>query len=224
MAYLAIASDFDGTIAIKGQVADSTRQAIAQWREAGGKFLIVTGRLFDQGFDHLTGTFPQIWDYCDGVVAENGALVYLRDRDQKILLGAAPPPEFMQALAARGVDYLFHGEVIVATREPYLKTTQTLITEMTIDAQIILNKGEVMILPQGVNKAAGLSLLLKELQIAPEQVVAVGDAENDYDLINLCGYGVAVANALPQLREIADLVTIGICGEGVVELIDRLLA
>jgi hydroxymethylpyrimidine pyrophosphatase-like HAD family hydrolase len=224
MQYQAIASDFDGTIAIKGKVAEATRSAIARWRASGRRFFMVTGRLFDRGRDHLTSAFPEIWDYCDGVVAENGALVYLPDRQQKSLLGSLPPSEFMATLQERGVDYLFNGEVIVATREPHDTIAQELMIEMAIDAQIILNKGEVMILPRGINKAAGLNHLLRELQLSPRHIVGVGDAENDYDLLEMCGYGVAVANALPKLKDIADFVTTAECGDGMIELIDRLLA
>src|SRR5204863_455237 len=52
----------------------------------------------------------------------------------------------------------------------------------------------------------------------------VGDAENDHAFLAYCERGVAVANALPALKEMADLVTRADHGAGVVELIDHLLA
>jgi len=55
-------------------------------------------------------------------------------------------------------------------------------------------------------------------------VVAVGDAENDFAFLDLCGMPVAVANALPRLKEAASLVTEGERGAGVAELVDRWLA
>ena len=81
-----------------------------------------------------------------------------------------------------------------------------------------------MILPPGVDKASGLAVALDELGIPPERVVAVGDAENDHALLKACGFGVAVANALPALRERADYVTGGERGAGVAELIGMLVA
>ena len=54
--------------------------------------------------------------------------------------------------------------------------------------------------------------------------MGVGDAENDLAMLDLCGVKVAVANALPSVRETADLVTRGARGEGVAELVDRLIA
>jgi hypothetical protein len=81
-----------------------------------------------------------------------------------------------------------------------------------------------MILPSGVNKATGLAALLKEAGISAEEVVGVGDAENDHAFLEYCGVGVAVANALPMLKERADFVTNGARGDGVAELIDMILA
>ena len=80
-----------------------------------------------------------------------------------------------------------------------------------------------MVLPAGVNKESGLRAALEELEISPRNVVAVGDAENDFAFLNLCGMPVAVANALPRLKEAAALVTQGERGEGVAELVDRWL-
>jgi hydroxymethylpyrimidine pyrophosphatase-like HAD family hydrolase len=89
---------------------------------------------------------------------------------------------------------------------------------------VILNKDAVMVLPTGVDKASGLRLALAELDISPEQVVGIGDAENDQAFLRLCGCAVAVANALPAVKAEADLVTAGARGAGVAELIDRLIA
>jgi hypothetical protein len=80
-----------------------------------------------------------------------------------------------------------------------------------------------MILPSGVNKATGLAAALEDLKLSPHNVVAVGDAENDHAFLRTSGYGVAVANALPAVKETADLVTSGARGKGVEELIRRLI-
>jgi hydroxymethylpyrimidine pyrophosphatase-like HAD family hydrolase len=81
-----------------------------------------------------------------------------------------------------------------------------------------------MVLPAGVDKATGLAAALEELGLPARGVVGVGDAENDHPLLAACGFGVAVANALPALKERADRVTAGDHGEGVVELAEWLLA
>ena len=81
-----------------------------------------------------------------------------------------------------------------------------------------------MVLPAGVDKGFGLKAALEELGLNPREVAAVGDAENDHSLLRGAGFGVAVANALPKLKEQADWVTPSGHGNGVRELIGRILA
>src|SRR5262249_30903748 len=92
-----------------------------------------------------------------------------------------------------------------------------------LELQVIFNKGAVMILPAGVNKATGLAAALTRMGLSPHNAIGVGDAENDHALLALCECGVAVANALPTLKEAADFVTTGARGAGVTELIGALL-
>ena len=80
-----------------------------------------------------------------------------------------------------------------------------------------------MVLPAGINKASGLAAALDDLGLAAHNVVAVGDAENDHAFMRASGYAVAVANALPAVRDEADLVTEAARGAGVAELIRGVL-
>ena len=54
------------------------------------------------------------------------------------------------------------------------------IRDLGLELQIIFNKGAVMVLPAGVNKASGLAVALARLGLSPHNVVGVGDAENDH--------------------------------------------
>ncbi len=74
-----------------------------------------------------------------------------------------------------------------------------------------------------VNKATGLKAALDELALSPHSVVGVGDAENDHAFLASCECAVAVANAVPSLKETCDLVTEGEQGAGVVELAASLM-
>jgi hypothetical protein len=97
------------------------------------------------------------------------------------------------------------------------------IQELGLELQIIFNKDAVMVLPSGVNKKSGLCVALEELGLSPHNVVAIGDAENDHAFLESCECPVAVANAIPALKAQAALVTAGARGEGVCEVITRLL-
>src|SRR5437588_3703393 len=112
---------------------------------------------------------------------------------------------------------------IIATRETKEVLAVEMIKELELELQVIFNKGAVMILPTGVNKATGLSAVLKRMKIALQHVVGIGDAENDHAFLEMCAVSVAVANALPTLKEQADLITRGARGLGVIELIDRII-
>jgi hydroxymethylpyrimidine pyrophosphatase-like HAD family hydrolase len=116
------------------------------------------------------------------------------------------------------------GRVIVATRQPNEKVVLEVIRDQGLELQVIFNKGAVMILPGGVNKATGLQAALREMGVAAENTVGVGDAENDHAFLKLCGFSAAVSNALPAVKETADLVTAGDHGAGVTELIRAILA
>jgi len=111
----------------------------------------------------------------------------------------------------------------VASWTPSEVAILEVIKRMGLDYQVIFNKGAVMVLPSGINKATGLKAALEELRLSPHNTVAIGDAENDHAFLSASECGVAVANALPALREKADVVTRGDHGAGVEELIDQLL-
>jgi hypothetical protein len=74
-----------------------------------------------------------------------------------------------------------------------------------------------------VSKATGLNAALAELGLSPHNVVGIGDAENDHAFLSSCECGVAVANALPTIKERADAVTKGEAGAGVEELAAELV-
>ena len=215
MHYVALATDYDGTIAHHGEVDAPTLAALERLRGASRKLILVTGRELDD----LIRCMDRL-DLFDLVVAENGALLYWPATKQERTLAPPPPPEFAERLRAAGVSPLSVGRVIVASWEPNEGTVLATIRDMGLELQIIFNKGAVMVLPAGVNKESGLRAALQELDISPRNVVAVGDAENDFAFLDLCGMPVAVANALPRLKDAAALVTQGERGEGVAELVD----
>jgi hydroxymethylpyrimidine pyrophosphatase-like HAD family hydrolase len=219
MRYLVLACDFDGTLARDGEVRDETLAALHRLRDSGRKLILATGR----EIENLLGVFPAI-DLFDRVVAENGGVLYRPASREHKTLGEAAPAEFVEALRARGISPLSVGHCIVSTWQPHEGVVLETIRDLGLELQVIFNKGAVMVLPSGINKATGLDTALLELGLSPHNCVGVGDAENDHAFIRLCECGVAVANALPLVQERADWVTPAKNGDGVAELIDRLIA
>jgi Cof subfamily protein (haloacid dehalogenase superfamily) len=74
-----------------------------------------------------------------------------------------------------------------------------------------------------VTKAAGLDFLSQHLGFAREHTVAFGDGENDIELVDWAGYGVAVANAEARVKEVADLVCPSVDEEGVAQILEAYL-
>ncbi len=219
MRYHVLATDYDGTIAHHGRVGDETVQSLEKLLATGRRLILVTGRELPQ----LMETFPRI-DLFEWVVAENGGLLYQPATKQEKCLAEPPLGKFVQALHESGVGPISVGRVIVATWEPHEKAVLEAIHDLGVELQVIFNKGAVMVLPAGVNKATGLAAALKEMGLSPHNAIGIGDAENDHSFLRLCEVSVAVANALPAVKETADLVTQGDHGRGVAELIDRLVA
>lgn len=219
MRYLALASDYDGTLATDGRVGKETLAALGRLRTSGRKLLLVTGRELDD----LLSVFPHSHLF-DWIIAENGALLYQPSRRLEKVLGNRPSERFIETLRHRDVQPLSLGRVIVATRQPNEAAILGVIADLGLKLQIILNKGALMVLPPGVNKATGLAAALRELNLSPQSVVGVGDAENDHAFLSVCGCAVAVANALPALKAYATFVTRADHGAGVSEVIDELIA
>lgn len=218
MRYHVLATDYDGTLAHHGRVDAATLLKLEHVRKSGRKLVLVTGRELND----LKQAFPPI-DVFDSIVAENGAVLYAPATREEIPLAEPPPAAFADALRQRGVP-VATGRVIVATWEPHETTVLEVIREQALEMQVIFNKGAVMVLPSGVNKATGLQAALARLGLSPRNCVGVGDAENDLAFLAICECAVAVANALPSTRDKADWVTDADHSGGVVQLIDALLA
>lgn len=84
-----------------------------------------------------------------------------------------------------------------------------------------LGNREIMV--RGADKANAAKHLATRLGIEPEQVLAIGDHRNDLELLAWAGMGVAMGNAAPELKEIADWVTASNDEDGVARALDRFI-
>lgn len=218
MRFVALATDYDGTLAHHGEVPAHAIEALDRFVASGRKLILVTGRELDE----LLGIFPQI-DRFDCVVAENGALLYTPATGERKPLGEPAPQAFLDALRERGVP-MSVGASIVATVEPHEIAVLKTIRDLGLELQVIFNKGAVMVLPPSMNKATGLAEALERLGLSPHNVAAIGDAENDHALLQAAEYGVATGNAIETLRDAADRASARHSTDAVIELIDDILA
>ncbi|HEX3431506.1 MAG TPA: HAD-IIB family hydrolase [Rhizomicrobium sp.] len=213
MFFIGLAVDYDGTLATDGRVPERVVEGLQAFRKTGRKLLLVTGRELDD----LKSVFSHL-ELFERVITENGGVLY-EPASQRVRPLAPPPPQaFVDALMERNVSPLSVGRVVVATWEPNQQIALDTIKALGLELQIVFNKGAVMVLPSGVNKASGLRAALEELNISAHNIAGIGDAENDHAFLQACGYSAAVANALAMVKESADTVTKSARGDGVLEL------
>jgi hydroxymethylpyrimidine pyrophosphatase-like HAD family hydrolase len=215
---MAVATDFDGTIAKDGRVPPDTITAIKNLIASGRKVILVTGRMLSD----LLLVFPEA-QLCSRIVAENGAVLYRPDTRSQQLLGTPPPDSLIESIQRKGVP-LDVGASILATVKPHEVAVLETIRDLGMEHHIVFNREAVMVLPPGVDKGTGLKAALLDLQLSPHNVVGIGDSENDHALLQACEYAVAVANAVPMVKSIVDQVTRGEDGEGAAELMAELIA
>jgi hydroxymethylpyrimidine pyrophosphatase-like HAD family hydrolase len=213
-----LATDYDGTLAYDGKVDEATIHALREAKAQGLQLVMVTGReladLFNT-FDH-----PELFER---IVAENGAVLY-DPASKNVEVIASPPPRALVERLQRQAIPLSVGHSIVATVEPYEHQVLAVIRDLGLEWHVIFNKGSVMALPSDITKATGLAPALAALGVPAEQTVGVGDAENDQAFLRMCGVAAAVDNALPSVKAIAQVVTTGARGAGVVELLAMMLS
>jgi hydroxymethylpyrimidine pyrophosphatase-like HAD family hydrolase len=75
--------------------------------------------------------------------------------------------------------------------------------------------------PMGVSKASGLDYVARALGVDAADVLAIGDGRNDLEMLRWAGRGVAMGQAVEEVREEADAVTATVYDEGVAVELDR---
>ncbi len=209
-----MAFDFDGTLAVDGVVPPALEQALERCRAMGHALFLVTGRRFETvALDRLAELFM-------GIVWENGAVLTHTGSGETYLPFGQLDTNLVKALEERGIPFE-RGLAIAATWMPHDQTLWQVASAYGGSASIEYNKGAVMVLPPGATKGSGLERLLALCGFSPRNLAAFGDAENDLSMLTLAEVAVAVADAVPAVRELADVVAEAPGPRGVLEVLER---
>jgi hydroxymethylpyrimidine pyrophosphatase-like HAD family hydrolase len=203
MSLSVIALDFDGTIAQHDVLEEPMRQAIAAARTSGIVTLLVTGRILS-GLEKAAGSLH----FVDGVIAENGAVLHFPDSGHTSTLAPLVPESFVQELRRRGIPHQA-GDCLVDAAADEAPRLLEIIRALELPLVLLFNGGRVMTLPQGVSKATGLHTALDTLRLSARNTLAIGDRENDHELLRLAEVGAAVEWGSPALRAVADVIVAG---------------
>jgi hydroxymethylpyrimidine pyrophosphatase-like HAD family hydrolase len=195
----ALALDYDGTIAAGDRVDACVRDAIAASRARGITVLLATGRILDE-LRRVAGDLH----FVDGVIAENGAVLHFPESGHSTTLGPPVPEQFLDELSRRGIAHQA-GRSLVDADAADAPVILDVIHALELPLVLVFNKGRVMTMPQGISKGTGLHAALDMLRLSARNTLAIGDAENDHELLRLAEVGVSVPWGSAALRAAADV-------------------
>ncbi len=203
MKFCVLAIDFDGTSATADVLHPDVRAVLAELRSQNIVVVLATGRILSD-LQRVAGDLH----FADAVVAENGAVVAFPDSNHTRALGPPPPETFLATLRQDGIGHEA-GEVVVEADAEEAPRILAVIRRLELPLIIAFNRGRMMVLPQTVSKAAGIRMALDMLRLSPHNAMAIGDAENDHELLRACEFGVAVGWGSDALKAAADHVLAG---------------
>jgi len=186
MKFGVLALDYDGTIARDGALDPDVKAAIVEARARGIVVIIVTGRILSE-LRQAAGDLG----FVDAVVAENGAVLAFPN-GQSRLVGHLPSQIFLDELRRRGIEFKT-GQCIVEADAATAPRILAVIRELELPLVMLFNRGRLMVLPQAISKGTGLREALNALRLSVHNAIAIGDAENDHDLLAQCEIAVAVS-------------------------------
>jgi hydroxymethylpyrimidine pyrophosphatase-like HAD family hydrolase len=207
--FAAIACDYDGTLATHDRIGPDVVAALQTVHDHGVRLILVTGRTFFE----LTRVCEHL-DLFDVVVAENGGVLFVPGEQAIRDLAPPPPPRLLAELDRRAIVYQV-GRTIVDT----FRRDEAGIRDAMATAQVRLtpapNRAALMLLAPGVSKGSGVQHAIRRLGLSFHDVLGIGDAENDLDLFEVCGWSACPGNALPDVQARVDWVLPGTSGEAV---------
>jgi hydroxymethylpyrimidine pyrophosphatase-like HAD family hydrolase len=198
-----LALDYDGTIATAGMLHAEVRAAIEAARARGLVVVLVTGRV-------LAGLRPLVGDLglFDAVVAENGAMLTFPKSGRSAVLARPIDEPLLAALRRRGLQ-VHAGNCVVELDATDAQVALDVVHRLQLPLALHFNRGRLMLLPLAVSKGTGLREALRTMRLSPHNAIAVGDAENDHELLAACEIGYAVAWGSKALQAYADALVVG---------------
>ena len=217
MGFKAVVVDVDGTITFGDRSIDC--RAVEALRSLNVPVVIATGNIlcFARAVSKLLGTGEIIIGENGGVV-EYGTVEY--DTSQMGVCEEAFA--FLnEQVTVEKLDPENRKTEIALRRDFDVEKAREILSGFS-DIEVVDTGFAVHIKSKRVNKGTGLCKLADLMGIDVRDFVAMGDSSNDIEMLKVSGFGVAVGNAHPALKEVADMVTEGEHGAGVAEAVGEL--
>jgi phosphoglycolate phosphatase (TIGR01487 family) len=218
----ALAIDIDGTLTYKNRSLNC--KAVEALRKVKIPVVLATGNIscFARAAAKLIGV-------SDMVICENGGVVRFSYDGEDVVLG-----DITKCLKAAEIlrDYFeiefldaeYRKSEVCLRRNFPLEEARKILEEKGFGDKVnIVDSGFAYhIMDASVSKGKALDYIAKEIGVSVKDFAAIGDSENDIDLLKMSGFGIAVANANLKLKMEADLVVSKENGEGVIEALEFL--
>ncbi len=217
----AVAVDIDGTITDPGRrlSLDAVR-ALRDVEDRGIPVILASGNIAP-----TANALAKFIGATGPVVAENGGLLVMGNEMERL---ADPAPVRAAADYARrelGLTELLSNtcrftEVCFQETVP-VEELRRVVREGSFDVQVDNTGFALHIMPKGMDKLVGIRAAARHLGLRVEELLIIGDGRNDRRMVEAAGIGVAVANAVPEVRAVAAYVCRSAHGPGVVEALRR---
>ncbi|WP_405292754.1 phosphoglycolate phosphatase [Methanobrevibacter sp.] len=231
MAIEAIAVDIDGTITDnERKICISAIEALRKAESKGIPTTIVTGNVVNYAYA------AEVLIGCSGgLVAENGGIVFKEgenDNEVETMVErdfvSSAEKHLKERLGDKFDKHASHDNMYRLTETVFYKTLDKKELEEALNDFKYLNQLEIYdsgfalhITDKRVNKGTSLRYLYERNGINMENVMAIGDSQNDEDFLKEVGYKIAVGNADDKLKEISTYVCEKNFGDGVAEAIEK---
>jgi phosphoglycolate phosphatase (TIGR01487 family) len=210
----AIAVDVDGTITDKNRkICINAIKALRKAEERGYPVILVTGNIL------CAAKMVAV------IVGENGGIIQTRKRE--LVLGdiekCKPAYEFLKSkyeVYKTEFSDLRLSEIAIK-RNIDVNTVKE--TVKSFDVEVYDTKFAIHITDPAVNKGKSLEIVAKDMGITPDEILAVGDSENDLEFLEVAGFKVAVSNADEELKERTNYVTKKPYGDGTAEAVEKFI-
>jgi phosphoglycolate phosphatase len=211
--------DYDGTLTLEnGKFPDGTRNALNEVRD---RKLAVLGIVSGREISFLKEVNENLSKPFSFLVGENGALFYFSDIDDLNIIGRDWSKRARRAFAHADFKIEFW-EVIGSSKRENTERITAILNARKIEAKLAPNKNSVMVCPPNVDKGTGVAAAAAHYgQTSQILLTCFGDGENDVALFGPADVRVAVSNAVPQLKQIADVIMQKEGGYGVEEYLRK---
>ncbi len=214
-----IVMDYDRTVASEDlgfKISEEVKEFLIKIPQ---KKILATGRLFEDIPD------KDVLKIFDALVVENGTILITEGGKRKeVLVNSGwleKKKDLVKMLHEEGIKFK-EGRVIMFGDRRDFTLLENKLRELGLRNEIFIdfNKDGYMILPAGWNKGRGAKIAV--VTLGGGRLMAIGDEVNDISLFEIADVRVAVANAVPELKKMADIICQEDNGKGVIEVLNGL--